>query len=156
MRACSPAPTTTRSSGREGGRPGRGLRRRERHPVRRADRGTRRAHRRVPPHRARSPARLGHRGAGRPEPGPPPTRILVHDYLTVNGTTIAKSGAQAADPTELVASYGADAVRWWLLRASAPAASTDFTVERLVRWPVTTSAAPAGRSSRSRRRGTAS
>jgi len=56
----------------------------------------------------------------------------VHDYLTVNGTKIAKSGAQAACPAELVASYGADAVRWWLLRAPAPAATTDFTVERLV------------------------
>src|SRR5690349_17440260 len=77
--------------------------------------------------------RLGHPGAGRSGPGlPPPTRILVHDYLTVNGTKIAKSGAQAACPPELVASYGADAVRWWLLRAPAPAAITDFTVERLV------------------------
>ena len=56
----------------------------------------------------------------------------MHDYLTVNGTKIAKSGAQAACPAELVASYGADAVRWWLLRAPAPAAITDFTVERLV------------------------
>jgi methionyl-tRNA synthetase len=63
---------------------------------------------------------------------PLPTRILVHDYLTVNGAKIAKSGAQAADPAALVASYGADAVRWWLLRAPAPAATTDFTVERLV------------------------
>jgi methionyl-tRNA synthetase len=63
---------------------------------------------------------------------PLPTRILVHDYLTVNGRKIAKSGAQAADPAELVASYGADAVRWWLLRAPAPASTTDFTVERLV------------------------
>jgi methionyl-tRNA synthetase len=63
---------------------------------------------------------------------PLPTRILVHDYLTVNGTKIAKSGARAAGPAELVASYGADAVRWWLLRAPAPAATTDFTVERLV------------------------
>ena len=63
---------------------------------------------------------------------PPPSRILVHDYLTVNGTKIAKSGAQAAGPADLVASYGADAVRWWLLRAPAPTATTDFTVERLV------------------------
>jgi methionyl-tRNA synthetase len=63
---------------------------------------------------------------------PLPTRILVHDYLTVNGTKIAKSGVRAADPAALVASYGADAVRWWLLRAPAPVATTDFTIERLV------------------------
>ena len=63
---------------------------------------------------------------------PLPTRILVHDYLTVDGAKIAKSGARAADPDTLVAEYGADAVRWWLLRAPAPATTTDFTIERLV------------------------
>jgi methionyl-tRNA synthetase len=63
---------------------------------------------------------------------PLPTQILVHDYLTVDGTKIAKSGAQAADPAALVADYGADALRWWLLHDPAPVATTDFTVERLV------------------------
>ncbi len=63
---------------------------------------------------------------------PLPTRILVHDYLTVDGAKIAKSGARAADPAALVADYGADAVCWWLLRAPAPVTTTDFTVERLV------------------------
>ncbi|MBI4941518.1 MAG: methionine--tRNA ligase [Actinobacteria bacterium] len=63
---------------------------------------------------------------------PLPTRVLVHDYLTVEGAKIAKSGAQAADPAALVASYGADAVRWWLLREPAPLTTTDVTVERLI------------------------
>src|SRR5882757_4446587 len=63
---------------------------------------------------------------------PLPTRVLVHDYLTVDGAKIAKSGAQAADPATLVADYSADAVRWWLLRDPAPVATTDFTIERLV------------------------
>ncbi|HEX4391098.1 MAG TPA: class I tRNA ligase family protein, partial [Mycobacterium sp.] len=63
---------------------------------------------------------------------PLPTRVLVHDYLTVDGAKIAKSGAQAADPTTLVADYSADAVRWWLLRDPAPVATTDFTIDRLV------------------------
>lgn len=63
---------------------------------------------------------------------PLPTRVLVHDYLTVDGAKIAKSGVQAADPAALVASYGADAVRWWLVREPAPLTTTDFTVERLV------------------------
>ncbi|WP_198950813.1 methionine--tRNA ligase [Kineosporia sp. A_224] len=63
---------------------------------------------------------------------PLPTRVLVHDYLTVEGAKIAKSGAQAADPAALVASYGVDAVRWWLVREPAPLTTTDFTVERLV------------------------
>jgi methionyl-tRNA synthetase len=63
---------------------------------------------------------------------PLPTRVLVHDYLTVDGAKIAKSGAQAADPAELVERYGVDAVRWWLLRDPAPVGTTDFTEERLV------------------------
>ena len=64
---------------------------------------------------------------------PLPTRILVHDYLTVDGAKIAKSGARAADPATLVADYGADAVRWWLLRAPAPATTTTRLHHRTAR-----------------------
>ncbi|MFN8148511.1 MAG: methionine--tRNA ligase [Candidatus Nanopelagicales bacterium] len=63
---------------------------------------------------------------------PVPSRVLVHDYLTVDGAKIAKSGAQAADPASLVEAYGADAVRWWLLREPAPVGTCDFTEDRLV------------------------
>ncbi|ACZ22950.1 methionyl-tRNA synthetase [Sanguibacter keddieii DSM 10542] len=63
---------------------------------------------------------------------PLPTRVLVHDYLTVDGAKIAKSGSQAADPATVVATYGPDALRWWLARDPAPVGTTDFTVERLV------------------------
>src|SRR4051794_4304288 len=63
---------------------------------------------------------------------PLPTRVLVHDYLTVDGAKIAKSGAHAADPAALATAYGADALRWWLLADPAPVGATDFTVERLV------------------------
>lgn len=62
---------------------------------------------------------------------PLPTRVLVHDYLTVGGAKIAKSGSQAADPVTVVATYGADALRWWLARDPAPVGTTDFTLERL-------------------------
>ena len=63
---------------------------------------------------------------------PLPTRILVHDYLTVNGSKISKSGAVAADPATLIAEYGQDAVRWCLLREPARLGTTDVTTERLV------------------------
>ena len=63
---------------------------------------------------------------------PLPTRVLVHDYLTVDGAKIAKSGSQAADPATVVATYGSDALRWWLVRDPATVGTTDFTVERLV------------------------
>jgi methionyl-tRNA synthetase len=61
-----------------------------------------------------------------------PTDILVHDYLTAGGRKISKSGGAGADPHDLVARYGTDAVRWWLLREVPRSGDTDFTPERLV------------------------
>jgi methionyl-tRNA synthetase len=67
---------------------------------------------------------------------PLPTEILVHDYLTIDGSKISKSGAVAgsetADPVELVGRYGTDAVRWWLLREVPRVGDADFTAARLV------------------------
>jgi methionyl-tRNA synthetase len=64
---------------------------------------------------------------------PLPTEIFVHDYLTAGGRKISKSGGTSAfEPAALAASYGADAVRWWLLREVPKAGDADFTVERLV------------------------
>ncbi|MFD0331159.1 class I tRNA ligase family protein [Streptacidiphilus monticola] len=64
---------------------------------------------------------------------PLPTRVLVHDYLTVDGRKISKSlGGAAADPAELVRRYGTDAVRWWLLREVPRVGDADFTEERLI------------------------
>jgi methionyl-tRNA synthetase len=67
--------------------------------------------------------------AGRPLP----TTIFVHDYLTVDGAKIAKSAGTAIDPAAQTASYGTDAVRWWLLREVAAVGGTDFTTDRLRR-----------------------
>ena len=68
-----------------------------------------------------------------------PTAIFVHDYLTAEGRKISKSGAGATargpgalEPAALAAEYGADAVRWWLLREVPRVGDADFTVERLV------------------------
>ncbi|MFD9397400.1 methionine--tRNA ligase [Streptomyces sp. NPDC060011] len=47
---------------------------------------------------------------------PLPTDVLVHDYLTVGGRKISKSGPDTVDPVALTDAYGTDAVRWWLLR----------------------------------------
>lgn len=63
---------------------------------------------------------------------PLPDEILVHDYLTVDGRKISKSAGGAQDPAELVARYGEDAVRWWLLREVPRVGDVDFTEERLV------------------------
>ncbi len=62
---------------------------------------------------------------------PLPTEILVHDYLTVDGHKLSKSRGNVVEPVDLAARFGADAVRWWLLREVARGDDTDFTVERL-------------------------
>ncbi|MGN6795343.1 MAG: methionine--tRNA ligase [Streptosporangiaceae bacterium] len=63
---------------------------------------------------------------------PLPTDILVHDYLTVEGRKISKSGGGAADPADIAAEYGTDALRWWLLREVPRVGDVDFTRERLI------------------------
>jgi methionyl-tRNA synthetase len=63
---------------------------------------------------------------------PLPTEILVHDYVTTDGRKIGKSLGNAVDPVELVERYGADAVRWWLLRDVSRTGETDFSPDRLV------------------------
>lgn len=63
---------------------------------------------------------------------PLPTDVLVHDYLTVDGRKISKSGGTTVDPAELAAEFGTDAVRWWLLREVPRVGDADFTRERLV------------------------
>ena len=63
---------------------------------------------------------------------PLPTVIFVHDYLTVDGAKLSKSAGNAVDPQDLVARYGDDALRWWLLRDVSNLGDTDFTEQRLV------------------------
>ena len=70
---------------------------------------------------------------------PAPTRIQVHPYLTVDGAKLSKSSGVAVDPTEIVADYGADALRWWFARDVGLSADTDFTTARLVRGRTRTS-----------------
>lgn len=61
-----------------------------------------------------------------------PDAILVHEYVTTGGAKISKSAGGAVDPADVVATYGTDALRWWLLRDVARSGDTDFTDERLV------------------------
>lgn len=63
---------------------------------------------------------------------PLPTSVLVHDYLTVDGTKISKSLGNTVDPVALVDRFGTDALRWWLLRAVPRVGDADFTVAGLV------------------------
>ena len=67
---------------------------------------------------------------------PLPTEIFVHDYLTIDGHKISKSGPGGSavdhDPAVLSETYGADALRWWLLREVPRSGDTDFTVGKLI------------------------
>jgi len=62
---------------------------------------------------------------------PLPDTIVVHGFLTVNGQKISKSLGNGVDPFDCIREFGADAVRYYLLRAVPPAADGDFAVERL-------------------------
>ncbi len=65
---------------------------------------------------------------------PLPTEIFVHDYLTANGRKISKSAGplDGTDPAGLAATYGADALRWWLLRDVPRVGDADFSVGKLI------------------------
>jgi methionyl-tRNA synthetase len=55
-----------------------------------------------------------------------PTTIFVHEYLTVDGQKLSKSGGPSADPAALAARYGTDALRWWLIRDVPRSDDADF------------------------------
>jgi methionyl-tRNA synthetase len=63
---------------------------------------------------------------------PLPSAVFVHEYLTVNGVKLSKSAGATVDPFDLIERFGADALRWWLLRDVARLGDTDFTEQRLL------------------------
>jgi methionyl-tRNA synthetase len=62
---------------------------------------------------------------------PLPKKIFAHGFFTVNGEKISKSLGNAIDPVELVGEYGADAIRYFLLRDIPFGNDGDFSHERL-------------------------
>lgn len=64
---------------------------------------------------------------------PLPTTVFVHGYLTIAGGKISKSLGNTVDPVELCATYGADAVRYWLLREVPATLDADYTNDKLER-----------------------
>ena len=59
-----------------------------------------------------------------------PKIIFVHGFITVAGQKMSKSLGNVIDPFELVKKYGADAVRYFLLREILPTEDGDFTYEK--------------------------
>ncbi|MDQ3700104.1 MAG: methionine--tRNA ligase, partial [Chloroflexota bacterium] len=64
---------------------------------------------------------------------PLPDTIFVHGFLTIAGGRLSKSAGNVVDPLALAARYGADAVRYWLLREVSPTEDADYTDEKLER-----------------------
>ena len=62
---------------------------------------------------------------------PTPTAIFVHDYLTAGGQRLSKSRESGADPADVAARYGTDALRWWFLRDVPRVGDADFREELL-------------------------
>ena len=62
---------------------------------------------------------------------PLPSELVVHGFLTVNGQKIGKSLGNAIDPQPIIECYGADAVRYYLLRHIPFGADGDFSETRL-------------------------
>ena len=60
-----------------------------------------------------------------------PKKVFAHGFFTVDGQKISKSLGNAIDPPELVKEYGADTVRYYLLRDIPFGNDGDFSHERL-------------------------
>ncbi|MEO1062421.1 MAG: methionine--tRNA ligase [Actinomycetota bacterium] len=63
---------------------------------------------------------------------PPPTRIRVHPYLTVDGRKLSKSAGASIDPTSVVEATSTDALRWAFARDVGDVADTDVSIDRIV------------------------
>src|SRR5256714_7813336 len=64
---------------------------------------------------------------------PLPRQVAVHGFITLEGQRISKSAGNIIDPVELVDTYGADAVRYYLLRNLSFASDGDFSRAGLIR-----------------------
>ncbi len=57
-------------------------------------------------------------------------QIFIHGFITANGQKMSKSLGNVIDPFDLVQKYGADAVRYYLLREIPSTEDGDFTYEK--------------------------
>ncbi|NQV00505.1 MAG: methionine--tRNA ligase [Parcubacteria group bacterium] len=60
-----------------------------------------------------------------------PKKIFVHGYLTINGQKMSKSLGNVVDPIYLVDKYGADTIRYFLLKEISFGQDGDFSIKRL-------------------------
>lgn len=59
-----------------------------------------------------------------------PKKLFVHGYVNIEGQKISKSKGVSVDPFKLVKDYGADAVRYFLLREIPAHQDGDFSIKK--------------------------
>ena len=59
-----------------------------------------------------------------------PKKIFVHGYITAEGKKMSKTLGNVIDPIEIIKKYGADALRYYLLREIPPFDDGDFSQRR--------------------------
>ncbi len=59
-------------------------------------------------------------------------RLVVHGFWNMAGAKMSKSLGNLADPSALAGAYGADALRYYLMRDIATGQDADFNEERLI------------------------
>ena len=62
---------------------------------------------------------------------PWPKKVFAHGFFTIDGQKMSKSLGNAIDPNDLVAKFGSDAVRYFLLREIPFGQDGDFAVSKL-------------------------
>ncbi|MDO8743424.1 MAG: methionine--tRNA ligase [Candidatus Azambacteria bacterium] len=61
---------------------------------------------------------------------PLPKTIFVHGFITAGGEKMSKTTGNVVEPVEVVKKYGADALRYYLLREIPSGGDGDFTYEK--------------------------
>ncbi len=61
----------------------------------------------------------------------PPEKVFVHGFFTIEGQKMSKTLGNTIDPNYLVDKYGADTVRYFLLREISFGHDGDFSIKRL-------------------------
>jgi len=61
-----------------------------------------------------------------------PDTVFVHGYITIGGKKMSKSLGNAIDPMDIAARYGADALRYFLIREVPTFEDGDFTEEHFL------------------------
>jgi len=61
---------------------------------------------------------------------PLPKNIFVHGFITVNGQKMSKTLGNVINPFDLIKTYGADSLRYYLLRELPASEDGDFSMEK--------------------------